>query len=110
MLTCKHLDNRCPAGSHTGVLHGVHSASNGCPSCSHSLVVLAVQRPHKVKVRAQDVKGSTVMLTLNGWQARIFQHEYDHLQVREQYHMPSAPLLILLSARFAHSAEHTDFR
>ena len=24
--------------------------------------------------------------------------------------MPSAPLLILLSARFAHSAEHTDFR
>lgn len=39
-----------------------------------------VERPHKVKVRAQDVKGSTVMLTLNGWQARIFQHEYDHLQ------------------------------
>lgn len=39
-----------------------------------------MQRPHKVKVRAQDVKGDTLMLTLNGWQARIFLHEYDHLQ------------------------------
>lgn len=34
-----------------------------------------------MKIRAQDVKGETVMLTLTGWQARIFQHEYDHLQV-----------------------------
>ncbi len=33
-----------------------------------------------MKVRAQDVKGDTLMLTLNGWQARIFLHEYDHLQ------------------------------
>lgn len=40
-----------------------------------------LQRSHKVKVRAQNVKGETLMLTLNGWQARIFQHEYDHLQV-----------------------------
>jgi len=38
------------------------------------------QRPYKVKVRAQDVNGETLMLTLSGWQARIFQHEYDHLQ------------------------------
>ena len=37
-----------------------------------------------MKVRAQNVKGETMMLTLNGWQARIFQHEYDHLQVHQQ--------------------------
>ncbi len=43
-----------------------------------------LQRPQKVKVRAQNVKGETMMLTLNGWQARIFQHEYDHLQVHQQ--------------------------
>ena len=41
---------------------------------------VSTQRPHKVKVRAQDVKGETLMLTLSGWQARIFLHEYDHLQ------------------------------
>ena len=46
------------------------------PACS--------QRPQKVKVRAQNAKGETLMLTLNGWQARIFQHEYDHLQVTQQ--------------------------
>ncbi len=39
-------------------------------------------------VRAQNEKGETVMLELGGddedamWVARIFQHEYDHLQVR----------------------------
>ncbi len=61
-----------------------------------------------MKVRAQDVKGSTIMLTLTGWQARIFQHEYDHLQVREDFRMPSAPLLKLLSTGSASSAEHRD--
>lgn len=44
-----------------------------------------MQRPYKVKVRAQDVKGVTLMLTLEGWQARIFQHEYDHLQVSNMH-------------------------
>ena len=42
---------------------------------------MALQRPQRVKVRAQSVKGETLMLTLTDWQARIFQHEYDHLQV-----------------------------
>ncbi len=44
-------------------------------------LLMPLQRPYKVKVRAQDVNGETLMLTLEGWQARIFQHEYDHLQV-----------------------------
>ena len=42
---------------------------------------MALQRPQRVKVRAQSVKGETLMLNLTDWQARIFQHEYDHLQV-----------------------------
>ena len=60
----------------------LHGSAACIPWCS--AVVAVVQRPQKVKVRAQNVKGETMMLTLNGWQARIFQHEYDHLQVLEQ--------------------------
>lgn len=40
------------------------------------------QRPESIKVKAQDLKGAKVSITLKGWLARIFQHEYDHLQVR----------------------------
>ena len=50
-------------------------------SCLDKLYCMALQRPQRVKVRAQSVKGETLMLTLTDWQARIFQHEYDHLQV-----------------------------
>ena len=37
------------------------------------------QRAYRVKVRAQDLTGQP--LTLTDWRARIFQHEFDHLQV-----------------------------
>ena len=40
------------------------------------------QRRLKLKVKAQDVEGNPMLLSLSDWQARIFQHEYDHLQVR----------------------------
>ncbi len=48
------------------------------------------QRPRDVTVRAQNEKGETVHLQLGGedeeaaWISRIFQHEYDHLQVGMQ--------------------------
>lgn len=32
-------------------------------------------------IRAHDEFGKRFKLTLSGWPARIFQHEYDHLQV-----------------------------
>jgi peptide deformylase len=40
-----------------------------------------LQRPLKVKVKAQDLDGNKFVLPLSGWPARIFQHEYDHLEV-----------------------------
>jgi peptide deformylase len=40
-----------------------------------------VQRPLDVKVQAQNLQGKRFTLTLKGWKARIFQHEYDHLEV-----------------------------
>lgn len=33
-------------------------------------------------MRYYDVDGKLQEVTLRGWVARIFQHEYDHLQVR----------------------------
>lgn len=40
-----------------------------------------LQRPLGVKVEAQDLKGRKFSLNIKHFQARIFQHEYDHLQV-----------------------------
>ena len=38
-----------------------------------------VNRPLKVRVEAQDLKGEKFELELEDWNARIFQHELDHL-------------------------------
>lgn len=38
-----------------------------------------VERPYKVRVRAQDRRGKNIKLRLQGWTARIFSHEIDHL-------------------------------
>ena len=46
--------------------------------CTNPLPCL--QRSNTVKVKAQDENGAKVSLTLSDdWQARIFQHEYDHI-------------------------------
>jgi len=39
-----------------------------------------VERPTKVKIKAQDVNGKDVEFQLDDFTARVFQHEYDHLQ------------------------------
>ena len=62
------------------------SASQARISCAVGLWfaechVHLVQRPNTVKIKAQDETGAKVSLSLTDWQARIFQHEYDHLQV-----------------------------
>jgi peptide deformylase len=41
-----------------------------------------MQRPTKVRVKAQDLGGKKFSMNISGFAARIFQHEYDHLQVR----------------------------
>ena len=37
------------------------------------------QRPTSVQVEAQNVRGKKFKMTLDGFEARVFQHEYDHL-------------------------------
>lgn len=48
--------------------------------CPLSLASRLPQRPLGVTVSYQDVKGEARRLKLDGFQARIFQHEFDHLQ------------------------------
>lgn len=38
-----------------------------------------VSRPLKIKVKAQDIKGDPIRLTLEGFPARVLQHEIDHM-------------------------------
>jgi len=39
-----------------------------------------VTRPQKVKLRWQNVEGNWCEKKIDGWDARIFLHEYDHLE------------------------------
>jgi len=50
----------------------------GCLSLSEVLV--EVSRPVKVKVEAQDLTGTPVTIEAEGFEARVIQHEYDHLE------------------------------
>ena len=52
-------------------------ADEGCLSIPG--YIGAVERSIKVKVRAKDAKGKNLGITADGWLARIFQHEIDHL-------------------------------
>ena len=38
-----------------------------------------VSRPLKIKVKAQDINGDPIRLTLEGFPARVLQHEIDHM-------------------------------
>lgn len=50
----------------------------GCLSCPG--LYLKVKRPAKIKVQYQDIKGILKEHEFEGLTARIFQHEFDHLQ------------------------------
>ena len=39
----------------------------------------SVERSKWIKVEAMNLKGKTIKKKYKGWEARIFQHEYDHL-------------------------------
>ncbi|KAI3438535.1 hypothetical protein D9Q98_000963 [Chlorella vulgaris] len=52
-----------------------------------------VERPSKVKVKAQDLNGKKFTISLSGFPARIFQHEYDHLDGTLFHDRMAAPVL-----------------
>ena len=52
-------------------------AEEGCLSLPR--VVVDVERPLHVRVRGQDASGSPLLLEASGLEARVLQHEIDHL-------------------------------
>src|ERR1700754_4270553 len=53
------------------------SAEEGCLSLPG--VVVEVDRPVHVRVRAQDERGEPILVEASGLEARVIQHEMDHL-------------------------------
>src|SRR3954466_7806770 len=53
------------------------SAEEGCLSLPG--VVVEVERPVHVRVRAQDEHGAPILVEASGLEARVIQHEMDHL-------------------------------
>ncbi|HKJ00768.1 MAG TPA: peptide deformylase [bacterium] len=59
-----------------------------------------VRRPAAVAVRGYNARGEQVSAEFRGWEARVFQHEYDHLdgmlfpyRVADAHHLVMTPLL-----------------
>jgi peptide deformylase len=55
------------------------SAEEGCLSLGAATVVVEVERPIAVTLEAQTAEGEPVRLEAEGLQARVIQHEVDHL-------------------------------
>lgn len=55
------------------------SFDEGCLSLAHGRVLVPVVRPAVVEVVASDLDGAEAEERLDGFHARIFQHELDHL-------------------------------
>ena len=54
------------------------TAVEGCLSIPD--VALEIERAVSVRLRAQDLEGGEILLEETGWNARILQHESDHLE------------------------------
>ena len=56
---------------------GTENLEEGCLSIPG--IRAEVERPFTIQVRYQDLQGNVIEETLEGLLARVFQHEYDHL-------------------------------
>jgi peptide deformylase len=57
----------------------LETADEGCLSLGGASVVVEVERPTTVTVEALDAAGTDVRIEAEGLQARVIQHELDHL-------------------------------
>jgi peptide deformylase len=60
------------------------SSSDDCVWCEEGCLsfpdqFINVHRPDKITVKYEDEEGKDHKITLNGFAARVFQHEFDHL-------------------------------
>ncbi len=52
----------------------------GCFSVAHARLFAKVERSEFIKVRYQNLKAEILERTIEGFEARVFMHEYGHLQ------------------------------
>jgi peptide deformylase len=57
----------------------VEAADEGCLSLGAATVVVEVERPTAVKVEASSPEGEPITVEAGGLEARVIQHELDHL-------------------------------
>lgn len=61
--------------------------NEGC--LSYPGIMLAIKRPTKIKAKYQNETGQVIEQEFNGLTARIFQHEYDHMNGTDYTHRVS---------------------
>jgi peptide deformylase len=57
----------------------VEAADEGCLSLGAATVVVEVERPTAVKIEASSPEGEPISIVAEGLEARVIQHELDHL-------------------------------
>jgi peptide deformylase len=57
----------------------VEAADEGCLSLGAATVVVVVERPTAVKIEASSPEGEPISVEAEGLEARVIQHELDHL-------------------------------
>ncbi len=63
----------------TGSSEELESVDEGCLSLGAASVVVPVERPARVTVEATTPEGEVVTVEAEGLEARVIQHELDHL-------------------------------
>jgi len=63
------------------ILQKSEETENGVEGClSIPGLIGDIERPSKIIVKGQNRRGQPVKIKANGWLARIFQHEIDHIE------------------------------
>ena len=57
----------------------VEAADEGCLSLGAATVVVEVERPTALKIEASSPEGEPISIEMEGLEARVIQHELDHL-------------------------------
>lgn len=57
----------------------VETAEEGCLSLARATVNVDVERPSKATIEGRDAGGAEVRIEADGLEARVIQHEFDHL-------------------------------
>ena len=82
LFVCNHSgepgDNQILINPQLSNLEGAAEGEEGCLSIPDVLV--AIRRAERCTIQAQDVEGNRFELAGQDLQARVWQHEYDHLQ------------------------------